>query len=89
MSRDDAHGRTSDQGGATPMDEQALTAASEPEHDRADEHELPHESLSPITLAAGVALLAFGLLTSPVFSVVGIVTMAWALASWIKEIQHG
>jgi hypothetical protein len=71
------------------MEEQGLTAATESEHGHADEHELPHESLSPITLAAGVALLAFGLLTSPVFSIVGIVTMAWALASWIKEIRHG
>ena len=71
------------------MEEQAQPAAPRPEHGHADEHALPHESLSPITLAAGVALLAFGLLTSPVFSIVGIVTMAWALASWIKEIRHG
>jgi hypothetical protein len=71
------------------MEEPALTAAPRPEHGHADEHELPHESLSPITLAAGVALLAFGLLTSPMFSIVGIVTMAWALASWIKEMRHG
>ena len=38
----------------------------------ADEHDvergLPHESLSPITMAAGIGLLGFGLLTSLVFS---------------------
>ncbi len=52
-------------------------------------HELPHETLAPITLAAGIALLAFGLLTSLVFSVVGIATMGWALATWIEEMRHG
>lgn len=52
------------------------------------EHELPHESLSPITLAAGIGLLGFGLLTSLVFSVVGLAVMAWALASWIGEMRH-
>jgi hypothetical protein len=73
------------------VEQQALTATarSDPRHRHADEHELPHESLSPIALAAGIGLLAFGLLTSPVFSIVGIVTMAWALAAWIKEIRHG
>jgi hypothetical protein len=58
----------------------------------ADEHEvehgLPHESLSPITLAAGIGLLGFGLLTSLVFSIVGLVVMAWALANWIGEMRH-
>ena len=52
------------------------------------EHGLPHESLAPITLAAGIGLLGFGLLTSPVFSIVGIGTMAWALACWIREMLH-
>jgi hypothetical protein len=52
------------------------------------EHELPHESLSPITLATGIGLLGFGLLTSLVFSIVGIGLMAWALASWIGELRH-
>ena len=52
------------------------------------DHELPHESLSPITMAAGIGLLGFGLLTSLVFSVVGLAVMAWALASWIREMRH-
>jgi hypothetical protein len=51
-------------------------------------HELPHESLTPITMAAGIGLLGFGLLTSLVFSIVGIGLMAWALASWIREMLH-
>ena len=56
------------------------------EHDL--HHELPHESLSPITMAAGIGLLGFGLLTSLVFSVVGLMVMAWALANWIREMHH-
>ena len=51
-------------------------------------HELPHESLTPITLAAGIGLLGFGLLTSLVFSIVGLAVMAWALANWIREMLH-
>ena len=53
------------------------------------EYELPHESLTPITLAAGIGLLGFGLLTSLVFSVVGLAVMGWALARWIEEMRHG
>ena len=59
------------------------------EHAAAAEHGQPHESLAPIALAAGIALLGFGLLTSLVFSVVGIATMGWALAAWIEEMRHG
>ena len=72
-----------------PVEHQAPTGAAQEEHGPADEHELPHESLAPITLAAGIGLLAFGLLTSLVFSVVGIATMGWALAAWIEEMRHG
>ena len=72
-----------------PVEEGVPTGAAHAEHGHADEHELPHETLAPITLAAGIALLAFGLLTSLVFSVVGIATMGWALAAWIEEMRHG
>ncbi len=78
-----------------PVEDRALTSAAELEHGEhgahgdEGEHELPHESLSPIMLAAGIGLLGFGLLTSPVFSVVGLVVMAWALKNWIEEMRHG
>jgi hypothetical protein len=75
------------------VEEQAPTGAADPAygqaHGHAGEHELPHESLSPITLAAGIGLLAFGLLTSVAFSIVGIAIMGWALATWIGEMRHG
>lgn len=74
---------------------QALTSTAHSEHGPAPEHghvgghELPHESLAPMTLAAGIGLLAFGLLTSVAFSIVGIAIMGWALAHWIEEMRHG
>jgi hypothetical protein len=77
------------------MEDQAHTSAADlaagghGEDEHAGEYELPHESLSPITLAAGVGLLGFGLLTSLVFSVVGLAVMGWALARWIEEMRHG
>ena len=40
-------------------------------------------------MAAGIALLGFGVLTSPLFSVVGIAVMGWALWTWIGEMRHG
>ncbi len=59
------------------------------ERGHAGEHALPHETLAPIALAAGIALLGFGLLTSLVFSIVGIALMGAALAAWIGEMRHG
>jgi hypothetical protein len=79
----------SEDGGAMPVDDQQAGAATHSEASQGDGHELPHESLAPITLSAGIGLFAFGLLTSPVFSVVGIATAGWALANWIGEMRHG
>jgi hypothetical protein len=50
---------------------------------------LPAPSLWPIVCAAGLALIAFGLLTHPAFSVVGLLTTLRALAGWIEELRHG
>ena len=78
--------------GAHPVEDQAGAQAVAPAHDghdHADQHALPHESLAPITLAAGIGLLGFGVLTSLVFSVVGLAVMAWALFRWIEEMRHG
>ena len=67
----------------------AETGADHPRHGDLDAHELPHATLAPITMAAGIALLGFGVLTSPLFSVVGIAIMGWALWTWIGEMRHG
>jgi hypothetical protein len=89
--RQPERGRPQDERHAPPVHQQAPPAPAAhglvPPAD-ADLHELPHESLAPITLAFGIGLLGFGFLTSPVFGIVGLVTIAWALASWIGEIRH-
>ena len=87
--RGDGRGRIADPRAATTAGRQSLTGATYAEPGHAGEHELPHESLAPLALAVGIGLLAFGLLTSLVFSVVGIATMGWALAAWIEEMRHG
>ena len=74
---------------AQPVPEHAETGADHPQYGDLAAHELPHETLSPITLAAGIALLGFGVLTTPLYSVAGIAVMAWAIWKWIGEMQHG
>jgi hypothetical protein len=55
--------------------------------DPPDAH-LPGPSMWPFVLGAGVSLLAFGVLTSLLFSVVGAVMFGIALAGWIEELRH-
>jgi Cytochrome c oxidase subunit IV len=50
---------------------------------------LPHPSVWPIVLAAGIALLLFGVVTSLAFSAVGAIMIVVALAGWIGELRHG
>jgi hypothetical protein len=48
-----------------------------------------HASVYPIVVASGIALLAFGLLTSTVFCLLGLIVLASGLAGWIGELRHG
>ena len=45
-------------------------------------------SIWPVTLSAGVTLLAFGIVTSSVFSLVGAALLVWSLAGWIRDLRH-
>ena len=49
---------------------------------------LPGPSMWPFVLGAGVSLLAFGVLTSLLFTAVGAVMVAIGLAGWIEELRH-
>jgi hypothetical protein len=53
-----------------------------------NEVHLPHPSVWPVVLAAGVSLLLFGIVTSLAFSAVGVVTIVGGLAGWIQELRH-
>jgi hypothetical protein len=60
-------------------------------NDREDEHEhehMPSPSVWPMTVAGGVTLVGFGLLTSVALSLLGVVLMAWGLFGWIQELRH-
>ena len=49
---------------------------------------LPHPTYFPAGLAMGVAFISWGLITTWVVFVVGVVLFAASLAGWITEICH-
>ena len=53
-----------------------------------NEH-MPSPSVWPVTVAGGVTLLLFGILTAFALSILGAVLMAWGLFGWIQELRHG
>jgi hypothetical protein len=48
-----------------------------------------HASIWPVTLAAGLTLALFGIVTSYVFSAVGLLVFGWALVGWVRETDRG
>jgi hypothetical protein len=61
----------------------------QPGWQRVDHTALPRPTYWPAVLALGITFLAWGLLTSPLISGVGLVLFAVALAGWIGELRHG
>ena len=53
-----------------------------------EEVHLPGPSVWPVVCAAGVTLIAFGVVTHVAFSVVGLLVMARALAGWVQEMRY-
>ncbi len=49
---------------------------------------LPAPSAWPFVLGGGITLLAFGILTNGIFSLVGLVLMAVSIGGWIQELRH-
>jgi hypothetical protein len=45
-------------------------------------------SVWPFTVGAGVTLMAFGVVSSLLFSAMGVVLLAYGLAGWIRELRH-
>lgn len=50
---------------------------------------LPEPTIWPAAMAAGVSLILAGVILTPIFSIVGILLAAVALAGWIRELLHG
>ena len=52
--------------------------------------EATESSICPAVLAAGLTLVALGIVTASLgFSVIGAVAMAIAIGGWIEELRHG
>ena len=51
-------------------------------------NDAPTPSVWPFALALGIALLFFGIVSSLIFSVAGLVAIVAALAGWIRELLH-
>ncbi|MBS1957730.1 MAG: cytochrome c oxidase subunit 4 [Cyanobacteria bacterium SZAS-4] len=49
---------------------------------------LPRPSVWPITLALGVTLLAFGVVTNWIMSVVGLALLVVATGGWFMELRY-
>lgn len=47
---------------------------------------MPAPTLWPVTIAAGLTLLAWGSVTSPVFSAVGALLVLLGIAGWVREL---
>jgi hypothetical protein len=62
------------------------------DHSGANGHDhdfhLPAPTIWPFVCGAGVALLAFGMLTHAAFSLLGLLLVARSLAGWIEELRR-
>ena len=45
-------------------------------------------SYAPFLLALGVTMILWGIVTSPIMSVGGLVLLVWGLGMWISAIAH-
>lgn len=49
---------------------------------------MPAPTVWPVTIAAGLTLLAWGAVTSPIFSTVGALVLLMGIAGWIRELRR-
>jgi hypothetical protein len=62
------------------------TTGSLPEqHATADEPHMPSPSLSPLILAAGMTMAAFGIVLGPILIVLGAVGILVGLGTWLYD----
>jgi hypothetical protein len=67
----------------------AVPVAEHDDHGDGDEHvHLPPPSIWPISLAGGIALAGFGLVTDFPISILGVCVMFIAIVFWIQELRH-
>ncbi|HEX5482117.1 MAG TPA: hypothetical protein VFZ08_05770 [Terriglobia bacterium] len=49
---------------------------------------IPHPTYAPATVALGIACLLWGLVTTPIISLIGAVLFVMGLAAWIGDLRH-
>jgi hypothetical protein len=49
---------------------------------------LPHPSIWPMVLGAGITLLLFGVVTSYAFIAIGVLLILGAVGGWIGDLLH-
>jgi hypothetical protein len=64
-------------------DEQSEEASDPGEHIH-----LPPPTIYPVTVAGGVAVAGFGLVTIMPVTIVGLFVMFWGIYGWIQELRH-
>jgi hypothetical protein len=64
-----------------------VRAEADHDGDRGPAVHLPAPTIWPVVCGAGVALMAFGLLTHLAFSVLGLLLLARSLVGWFAEMR--
>ncbi|MFL5731700.1 MAG: hypothetical protein ACJ78Q_00750 [Chloroflexia bacterium] len=79
----DAHTPDPQMGDTPTLDAELHTGWSwaQPEH-------IPLPTYWPAGLALGVTLLLWGLITSPLLTIIGLIVFATSLAGWIGELRN-
>jgi hypothetical protein len=50
--------------------------------------EIPRPTYVPAAMALGLTFFFWGFVTSPVVFIMGLLVIAFALASWVREMRH-
>jgi hypothetical protein len=50
---------------------------------------VPRATFAPAFLALGITFLLFGIVSSYIFSAVGLILMVWSVSKWIAELIRG
>jgi hypothetical protein len=66
----------------------AVAAPAQPAAEELAIPHLPPPTVWPVTLALGITLLAFGFVTSLIFTAAGVIIMVIAFAGWIADLRQ-
>lgn len=50
---------------------------------------MPPPTIWPLVLSLALTLIALGVVTNLIFSILGIVCLIWAIVGWVGDLRHG